>query len=445
MQTEFKARFGWAMYDWAAQPFFTIIFTFIFGPYFVNYVVGDAQAGQVLWADIQVYAGLSMALLAPFLGAYADLSGPRKPWVFRFSVLCIAACLSLWFAVPGADEARLDWLVLALVIGFIGAEFAVVFNNAMLPSLAKNGKIGNLSGYGWAMGYTGALIALPIMLWTTGQLPGLAGPDLDQASHVGDRLAGPFVALWFSVFMLPFLFWTPDEPRRPARGIDVVRTSLSTTWHTLKTLRQRPNLLRYLIARMAYYDGLNAIFAFGGIYAAVRFDWSTTELGIFGIIILLFGIPGCFAGGWLDDRLGSKRTLMMSVSGLFLAMLGILSIGDDRVLFVASMGFPVPGDGLFAAPAELVMIGFAAMLGLCAGPSQSASRSLIARIAPPAQLGKYFGLFALSGKATSFLAPLSVGILLGMVGDRWAYGVILVFLAVGLILLAGVREQAETA
>ena len=445
MQSEFKARFGWVMYDWAAQPFFTIILTFIFGPYFVNYVVGDAQAGQVLWADIQTYAGLSMALLAPFLGAYADISGPRKPWVFRFSLLCIAACLSLWFAVPGAAEARLDWLVFALVVGFIGAEFAVVFNNAMLPSLAKDGKIGNLSGYGWAMGYTGALIALPIMLWMTGQLPGVPGPNLDQASHVGDRLAGPFVALWFAVFMLPFLFWTPDEPRRAARGMDAVRLGLWTTWLTLRTLHERPNLLRYLIARMAYYDGLNAIFAFGGIYAAVRFDWSTTELGIFGIIILLFGIPGCFAGGWLDDRLGSKRTLMVSVSGLFLAMLGILSIGDGVVLFVVSMDYPKPGDGLFAAPAELVMIGFAAMLGLCAGPSQSASRSLIARIAPPDQLGKYFGLFALSGKATSFLAPLSVGILLGMVGDRWAYGVILVFLAVGLILLVGVREQAETA
>jgi MFS transporter, UMF1 family len=444
MQSGTKARFGWAMYDWAAQPFFTIIFTFVFGPYFVNVVVADPQTGQTLWANVQTYAGLIMAVCAPFLGAYADASGPRKPWVIGFSVVCIGACAALWFAEPGANADVVSLIVGILVVGIIGAEFGIVFNNAMLPGLAVDGRVGKLSGFGWAMGYIGALIALPIMLWITGQLPGVAGPELNQEMRVGDRLAGPFVAIWFALFMIPFVLWTPDEPARTTDRVDAVKTTLAETWATLKSLHQRPNVLRYLLARMTYYDGLNALFAFGGVYAAVRFGWGTTELGLFGIIILIFGVPGCFLGGWLDDRVGSKRTLFVSIIGLFLTMLGILSIGDGKVLFVVETAFPQPGDGLFASPAELYMVVFAAALGIFAGPSQAASRSMIARLAPPNQIGKYFGLFALSGKATSFLAPLLIGISLGTLGDRWAYGVILVFLIVGLILLAGVREERET-
>ena len=445
MQTGFKARFGWAMYDWAAQPFFTIVFTFIFGPYFVNAVAADPQAGQTLWANIQTYAGLIMAVSAPFLGAYADASGPRKPWVIGFSTLCIAACAALWLAEPNADPGRISLIVLILVLGIIGAEFGIVFNNAMLPGLAVNGRVGKLSGFGWAMGYIGALIALPIMLWITGQLPGVPGPELDQSARVGDRLSGPFVAVWFALFMIPFILWTPDEPARAENRMQAVKTTLSETWATLKTLHHRPNVLRFLIARMTYYDGMNALIAFGGVYAAVRFGWGTTELGIFGIIILIFGVPGCFIGGWLDDRIGSKRMLFISVGGLFLTMLGILSIGDGKVLFVVEAAFPQPDDGLFASQAELYMIAFAAALGIFAGPSQAASRSMIARLAPPDQIGKYFGLFALSGKATSFLAPFLIGVLLAYVGDRWSYGVILLFLFIGMILLAGVREEQEPA
>lgn len=443
MSTATKARFGWAMYDWAAQPFFTVILTFIFGPYFVNHVVGDAQLGQSLWADIQAYAGLLMAVCAPFLGSYADVAGPRKPWVLIFSMLCIVACASLWFAAPGVAEPVLFFLVAALVAAIVGAEFAIIFNNAMLPTLVEHTQIGRLSGFGWAMGYLGALLALPAMLWITGQLPGVPGPELDQANHVGERLAGPFVAVWFLVFILPFMLWTTDTQRRTQDRMHAAGTTVRETWRTLRTLHHRPNVLRFLLARMAYYDGLNALFAFGGVYAAVRFGWQTTELGMFGITILIFGVPGCLAGGWLDDRIGSRSTLLLSVSGLFLTMLGILSIGDGKILFVVDAAFPTEGDGLFASDAELMMIGLAAALGVFAGPSQAASRSMVARLAPAEQIGKYFGLFALSGKATSFLAPFTIGLLLGIVGDRWAYGAILAFFLVGLILLFGVREERE--
>lgn len=444
MQAGARGRFGWAMYDWAAQPFFTIIITFIFGPYFVNTVVSDGASGQELWGDTQTIAGLIMAFSAPILGSLADATGPRKPWVIGFSLMCIAACFGLWFAVPDASDGRIALIVALVVIGIIGAEFSVVFNNAMLPNLAIGDRVGKLSGYGWAMGYVGALFALPIMLWLTGQLPGLPGPGFDTEGHVAERLAGPFSGLWYLVFMLPFILWTPDQPKLVADRMEAIRTGLRELRETVLTMRRkRPNMFRFLIARMIYYDGLNAIFIFGGVYVASQFGWGLLELGLFGILTLVFGVPGSFLGGWLDDRIGSKRTLYISVGGLFVTASAIISIGDGHVLFFFPMGFPVPDDGLFASEAEKVMLAITVLLGLVAGPAQAASRSMVARLAPVGQLGQYYGLFALSGKATAFLAPFVIARATGIGGDRIGVSMILIFVGVGLFLLIGVKEERD--
>jgi UMF1 family MFS transporter len=442
-QTGFKGRLGWAMYDWAAQPFFTIVFTFIFGPYFVSQVVGDPVAGQALWGDTQTIAGLIMAVMAPILGSLADATGPRKPWVMGFSTLCILACFGLWFAVPAAGDGTIALVIACVVIGVIGAEFSIVFNNAMLPSLARNGQVGSLSGFGWAMGYVGGLIALIIMLIVTGQMPGLSLFEFEDPS-TPHRLAGPFSGLWFLLFLMPFLLWTPDTPKIVESRVDAVKGALRELRHTLSTLPQRPNVFRFLIARMIYYDGLNAIFAFGGIYVAAQFGWGLLELGLFGIIALTTGIPGSLLGGWLDDKLGSKPTLFLSVGGLILVVVGLISVGDGHVFFVVPMDFPVPDDGLFASSAELVVVGLTAILGIVAGPAQAASRSMVARLAPPDQMGQYFGLFSLSGKVTSFVAPFVIArVTVASDSSRIGISVILIFLIVGLAVLTTVKEQRD--
>lgn len=442
-QAGFKGRLGWAMYDWAAQPFFTIVFTFIFGPYFVAQVVGDEVAGQALWGDTQTIAGLIMAVMAPILGSLADATGPRKPWVVGFSAMCILACFGLWFAVPGAGDGTIALVIACVVIGVIGAEFSIVFNNAMLPSLARNGQVGSLSGFGWAMGYVGGLIALVIMLIVTGQMPGLSFFEFDDPS-TPHRLAGPFSGLWFLIFLMPFLLWTPDTPKIVDDRMVAVKSALRELRRTISTLPQRPNIFRFLIARMIYYDGLNAIFAFGGIYVAAQFGWGLLELGLFGIIALTTGIPGSLLGGWLDDKLGSKPTLFMSVGGLFFVVVGLISVGDGHVFFVVPMDFPVPDDGLFASSAELIVVGLTALLGIVAGPAQAASRSMVARLAPPDQMGQYFGLFSLSGKVTSFVAPFVIArVTVASDSSRIGISVILVFLAVGLAILTTVKEKRD--
>jgi len=428
------------MFDWANQPYFTVVITFIYGPYFVTYLVGDPVQGQSLWGYTQSAAGLLIALTAPFLGAIADAGGPRKPWILAFTALCIVGAGALWFGLPGADWTMLAFIMAMVVVGTVGVEFAVVFNNAMLPNLVPDDRMGRLSGFGWGLGYVGGLVALVIVLAVTLPEPPLFG--LDRASQAHNRFVGPLTAVWFALFVIPMFVFTPDQPRTGLGRAAAVRAGITNLLTTLGKLRQYRNIALYLVARMIYYDGQTAIFAFGGIYAAGLFGWGTTELGLFGIIILVFGAVGCFVGGAMDDRLGSRFTVTLALIGLLIATLGVLSIGDGKVLFVVPAALPVADDGLFATPAEWLFIALAVLLGISGGPAQAASRTMLARLAPRDMVAEFYGLYALSGKATAFMAPFAVGVLTQATdSQRGGLSIVVVFLVVGLVLLRFVHEQ----
>ena len=438
-------KFGWAMFDWANQPFFTVVVTFIFAPYFTTVVVGDPVEGPALWGYTQAVAGVTIAILAPFLGAIAEAGGRRKPWILFFTVLCIVGSCLLWVATPGADADRLILVMAMIVLGTIGVEFAIVFNNAMLPSLVPDAKMGRLSGNAWGIGYVGGLVALVIVLL------GFSFPEqplfgLDKASHEHDRMVGPMTGIWFALFVLPMFLWTPDGRKSGLDAIQAARTGVANLVTTVKKLRHFRNIAHYLIARMVYYDGQTAIFVSGGIYAADIFDWQSTELGIFGIVILVFAALGCFVGAWMDDRLGSKPTVVIAVIGLFVCTLAVISIGDGRAFFLFAVDMPAEGQGLFASTAERIFIGIAILLGIFGGPAQAASRTMLARLAPRQVVGEFYGLYALSGKATAFMAPLSIALLTQAFDSlRAGMAVILVFLGLGLLLLLGVREERAAA
>jgi len=193
---------------------------------------------------------------------------------------------------------------------------------------------------------------------------------------------------------------------------------------------------------MLYNDGLAAIIAFGGVYAAATFGWSTVTLGIFGIILTVFAIPGAFLGGRLDDRLGSRRTVQLATLGVIVATIGIVGVSADRVLFFVPAGELAAGRGLFGSVQEKVFMGFALLLGFCMGPMQAASRTLIGRLAPEGMSGEFFGLFALSGRATAWMAPLAIGIVTTATGsNRLGVACVLFFLVLGFALLWRVREE----
>ena len=444
VRTRRSGLIGWVLFDWAMQPFFTLVTTFVFAPYFAAHLARDAATGQAQWGYATAFAGLVIATLSPVLGSIADAFGRHKPWVAAFGCLMMVGSSVLWLAAPGHPGA----VALALagfVIGTIGAEFATVFNNAMMPHLVPSAELGRLSGTGWAVGYVGGLVSLVVVLGLlagdpqTGKtLFGLSPLfGLDPAHHQGARVAGPLAALWFAVFVLPMFLFTPDGRQR-SRATETVGAGLARLADTARDLRAVPGLGRFLVANMVYTDGLVALFAFGGIYAAGVFGWSTLELGVFGILLTITGAIGAWAGGRLDDRFGSKAVVLGALAVLFAMVVLVVSIDRSHVFFVVPVA--TGGGGLYAGTAAKVYLLAGAFIGLAAGPLQAASRTQLARMAPAGSITRFYGFFALSGKVTSFMGPLAVAIVTDWSGSqRVGAGVLAVFLVLGFVLMAGVK------
>lgn len=440
------AIISWIMFDWAAQPYFTLITTFVFAPYFATFVAATPAEGQTLWGFATGAAGIVIALASPVLGAIADASGRRKPWIAAFGALLVLGSSLMWIGKPG-DSSLILPLLIAYGIATIGVEFATVFNNAMMPSLVPPHKIGRLSGTGWATGYIGGILSLILVLGflaanpTTGKtLFGLSPLfGLDPVTHQGDRITGPLTGLWFIVFVLPMFLLTPDFPaKRPVRA--ALREGLIELRGTLHELPKRRSLATFLLANMIYTDGLVSLFAFGGIYAAGTFGWHTIQIGTFGILLAVAGALGAWIGGKLDDRVGPKFVIAASMTVLLLAIVAILMVDKDSILFV-KVAPPVPGGGLFAAPAEKAYLILGCLIGGAGGPLQAASRTLLIRLAPKDRIAQFFGLFALTGKVTSFVGPLLVGFITAITASQKAgMAVLVLFFVAGLALLSRVRE-----
>jgi len=445
------ALFGWVLFDWATQPFYTLVVTFLFAPYFVNGFMDNPARGSSLWASATGIAELIAAALAPVLGAIADEGTRRKPWIAAFSVLLVVGLCGLWFAIPG--EIGLAPLVLiSFGLATIGAELATVFTNAMMPSLVGNRRLGTLSGIGWATGYVGGLVSLALIAGLivadrhTGKTPLGVPPivPLDPATREGDRLVGPFSAVWFLVFILPLFLFTPDRPSKPLKR-DAVTAGL---WQLIRSVRDLVRhhfeIAKFLLARMLYADGLGAVFAFGGIYAGTVFGWGATELGLFGIILTITGTFGAALGGVLDDRKGSKAVIAATSLLFIAASIGVLSVDHDHVLFVLPVEPKAPGSAPFSSVGEQVYLAFAMLIGIASGPIQSSSRTLLARMCPPDKVTEFFGFFSFSGKITAFAAPLAIGAVTHATGSqRLGIAMSLVFLIAGLLLLLRVKHDGR--
>lgn len=408
------ALIAWCIYDWANSAFPTVILTFVFAAYFTQAVAESAVAGTAMWGQAMAVSGLAIALFSPVLGAIADQGGRRKPSLAVCTALCVAAMASLWFVRPDPDDALLA--VVLVIIGNVAFEFGIVFYNAMLPDLANPERLGRWSGWAWGLGYGGGLACLVIalVLFVRADPPPF-GLDKTAAEHV--RVVAPLVAIWFAVFAIPLFIATPDTPSR-GLGLKAVGAGLRQLVRTLRDLRRHANTARYLAAHMIYTDGLNTLFAFGGIYAAGTFGMDITEVMMFGIALNVTAGLGAFAFGWIDDWIGPKRTI--SIALLMLALTGTaLLVVESKAVFWA--------------------LGLA--LGAFFGPAQAGSRSLMARLAPPDMRTEMFGLYSLSGKATAFVGPALLAWVATVTdSQRLGMATVVVFLVAGLALLLTVRE-----
>jgi UMF1 family MFS transporter len=440
------AVLGWMLFGWAVEPYFTLITTFVFAPYFATHVAADPAGGQSLWGFATAAAGLLIALASPMLGAIADASGRRKPWIAAFGALLVIGASFMWIGKPG-DAGVIPLLLVAYSIATIGAEFATVFNNAMMPSLVPPDRIGRLSGSGWALGYVGGILSLILVLGFLAASPETGRTlfgflplfGLDPVSHQGDRITGPLTALWFIIFAVPMFVLTPDfPPKLSAR--EALREGLVDLRETLKELPKRRSMAAFLLANMIYTDGLVSLFAFGGIYAAGTFGWNTIQIGTFGILLAIAGTFGAWLGGKLDDRLGPKRVIAGSMMILLSSIVAILLVDRDAIFFI-TVAPPRPGGDLFAAPAEKAYLVLGCLIGMAGAPLQAASRSLLIRMAPQDRIAQYFGLFALTGKVTSFVGPLLVGVVTAITASQKAgMATLVVFFVAGLALLSRVRD-----
>jgi UMF1 family MFS transporter len=445
---------SWMLFDWAAQPFYTLVTTFLFSPYFANVFIGDAAEGAAIWGYTMAISAIIVAIGSPLLGAVADAKGRLKPMIFWLSIVFVVAQAALWYAIPGAPAIYL-WIVLAgLLVATIAGEFTAVLNNSLMPRIVSAEQLGRVSGGGWALGYVGGLISLIFMAGfvltdaATGRtLLGLQPIfTLDAATHEADRLVALFCAAWYALFVIPFFLFTPDAPAKPSAGPVTLRAATASVLETLAHIRRFRDIVLFFVARMLFIDGLLAIFTFGGIYAASVFGWQTLVIGYFGIILSVAAGLGAAVGGFLDDRLGSKRVIMGSLLLLIVGALGVISIDREHILFAIEVAPRAEGAPAFASTGEMVYLAFAVLIGIASGPLQSASRSLLARMAPAERMSEFFGFFAFSGKVTAFAAPLIIGVLSGVTGSlQIAMSAILVFLFAGLAIMTFVKGDQRGA
>ena len=418
VEREGRGVFCWALYDWANSAYPTLIQTFVFAAYFTGSVAPNKEVGTAWWGHMLSISALIVALAGPMLGAIADQTGRRKPWMAGFTLLCCLSTAFLWYVEPSPDRV---WLALILVgLGTLGVEYASIFYNAMLPQLVSDKRVGRWSGYGWALGYAGGLGCLLLALF------GLVEPewswlDAQKKEHV--RATFVLAAVWFGVFAVPLFFFTPDSPPtgKPFRQAAV--DGCRQLWRSIRDVRRYSQVLQFLIARMIYNDGVTTIFVFGGIFAEGAFDMSTRKILYFGIALNVTAGLGAALLARLDDRLGSKPTIILSLVGLILASGAMLSVREEVWFWV-----------------------FGLVLGIFVGPVQAASRSLMAHLSPPELRNQMFGLYAFSGKATSFLGPLMVAWVIGSTNSlRWGLSTVVLLFLVGLGLLWPVRSSREPA
>jgi MFS transporter, UMF1 family len=440
VQVPRRRTFAWALWDWATQPFNTVLLTFVWVPsyltstFFVDStVVGtpgeEAALGQLasfLGYGITV-AGLLIALLAPVLGQRADRAGRQKLQLFVFTALLIVAQLGLVFVQPGGEW---FWAGVAFIaVGSVFGEIAGVNYNALLISVSTPKTIGRISGLGWGFGYLGGIVALTVVVGL------ILGGVLDGEAAATFQMIALGCTIWTIVFVIPIFISVP-EPAHDFKGnkVGFFASYAELVRGIIRLYKETRPTFWFLLASAVYRDGLSAVFTFGSIIAGIVFGFGFTDLVIFGIVLNVVAGVSTILAGRLDDRFGPKRVILVSIFGLVACTL--------IVFFGASLGKPL-------------FWGAGIVLALFVGPAQAASRSFLARVTPAGREGEIFGLYATTGRAAGWMASLLWGVFIALAASQTLYGILgisLVLLIGGMLLIfvkppaqAGVTHQQPAA
>jgi len=443
---------SWAMFEWARNPYVILCLIYLFAPYISAVVVGDPVQGQETIASWHKIGGIGVALTAPFLGAAADAMGHRKPLLAVAVALLTPAIFIQYFAVPAGESGLPLWGLGAAIVA-CGLLFAYteVLHNSMLPGAAPRALWPHVSGLGLALGNAAAVIMLAWVAWGFAlpghvHLPGII-PEvplfgLDVAKHEPSRAVPALVAIWFALFALPLFFFTADKPGTGVPVLKAMRDGARSVFSTISKLREHRNAAIFLIARMIYADGKGGILIFGGIYAAGAMGWGLLEMCAFGVILSIFAVFGGFLAGWLDERIGPKNSVILEVGVTFVCLMAMVSMTADRIFYV----IPVTPDGaiwgapIFRTAPEVAYICVTMLIAISITAAYASSRTLLAHLSPKGMEGEMFGLYALAGSATAWLAPLLVETFTRETESlRWGFGSIAILLLIGFALMLFVR------
>ena len=377
-----RATWAWALWDWAEQPYPTMIQTFIFATYITSSAFGDKDTNTSVLSVGSIIASVLVAVSAPIFGRRSDDSGKRKFWLLANSVILIAIMAMSYFVFP--DPAFLIFGVVLYAIGSVVQETAFINYYAMLKQVTTKDNMGKVSGLAWGLGYVGGIILLLV------SLVGFVLPDqpwfgisTDQAENI--RVLFLFSAIWMLVFTIPLAIFVPEVKARNTAAKESILESYKALWAQLKGLsKHSPDTLRFLIASAVYRDGLAGVFMYGAILGSVAFGFSTTQVIFYGIAANVVAGVGAALGGWLDNRIGTKTTIVASLTGLLLAGLGVFA---------------------FAGAGKITYWIGGLILCLFVGPAQASSRTFVARFTPEGREGEIFGIYQTTGKITSFLSP----------------------------------------
>jgi MFS transporter, UMF1 family len=400
---ERKKIITWCLYDWAGNAFSTIIITFIFSSYFTKSIMPNIITGTSYWGWAISLSGILIALTSPFIGLIANNNAKRNPLFRLLTLLCIILTATLFFSTPKSNHIATTLGV--VVIANTAFELALIIYNGYLYQLVEKQYYGRISGWGWGSGYAGGLCVLVISLWLIGS------GVFTSSNSLNIRVTSILAAGWMLIFSLPLLV---NLPRTKLKNIapTKLKEHLAELKATLSYIICNRKILFFMLARLFYIDGLNTIFAFGGIYASGTFHLNFHQILEFAIGINISAGLGCLAFAWLDDKIGADKVIVTALIGLFLSTLTILITHNLHVFWVVSIG-----------------------LGIFVGPLQASSRSYMIRLCNKNNVYKLFGFYSLVGKVTAFIGPFFVALLTEQFqSQRAGMSTVCVMLTIGLII-----------
>ena len=427
---------AWAFYECARNQFYVFINIYVFAAYFTEVVAVNPVKGQVLWGYTLSTAAVLIAISAPLCGALADAGGRRKPWIFGCLVLGIPSTALLCLVKPHMASG-IAWVMVALILANCGYELSSVFFNALLPRVAPKSRFGSVSGLAYAIANFAGLVLFVAYLIVAHSATGI----LPREKYYEERAVALFVALWWLVFSLPLFFVVPDVEGTREPAATIIRTGLTSLYHSVRTLRQHPAVANFLLARMVFNEGFIVLMMFQGVLAGGVLGWTAVQLSVMGVALSVFAVAGSFIGGWCDDHIGSRATLRLCIYGLIIGNIMLVFISPSSVMLFHVNPTPI-GGGMFPRVADRAFFLVFALIAFAVTGGLVSSRAMLARLSPKDMLNKMFGLYSLSGTATSFMGPLAIAILTGVSGNQQtgiAAG--LIFLVGGLILLNRVKQD----